>query len=94
MFRWPRQLLLMQPDSLPFWQWHGIGLDYAELLPPVLKAGMVLDYEPIFVVDGQGFYMEDMVLVTSAGYETLTRGLPNTAAEIERAMVHTPPRTP
>jgi len=78
--------LLMQPDSLPFWQWHGIGLDYAEWLPPVLRAGMVLDYEPIFAVDGQGFYMEDMVLVTPGGYETLTRGLPNTAAEIERAM--------
>jgi Xaa-Pro aminopeptidase len=72
--------------SIPFWQWHGIGLDYAEPLSPVLRAGMVLDYEPIFVVDGQGFYMEDMILVTSTGYEILTSGLPNTAAEIERAM--------
>lgn len=78
--------LLTQRDSLPFWQWHGIGLDDAEPLPPVLRAGMVLDYEPIFAVDGQGFYMEDMLLVTPAGYETLTRGLPNTAAEIEQAM--------
>jgi Xaa-Pro aminopeptidase len=78
--------LLTMPDSLPFWQWHGIGLDDAEPLPPVLRAGMVLDYEPIFAVDGQGFYMEDMLLVTPGGYETLTRGLPNTAAEIERAM--------
>ena len=47
---------------------------------------MVLDYEPIFAVDGQGFYMEDMILVTATGYEILTKGLPNTAAEIERAM--------
>ena len=47
---------------------------------------MVLDYEPIFVVDGQGFYMEDMILVTPTGYEILTKGLPSTAAEIERAM--------
>ena len=47
---------------------------------------MVLDYEPIFVVDGQGFYMEDMILVTKTGYEILTRGLPSTAAEIEQAM--------
>lgn len=78
--------LLTEPDSLPFWQWHGIGLDYAEPLPAVLRAGMVLDYEPIFVVDGQGFYMEDMVVVTRDGYQNLTPGLPNTAAEIERAM--------
>ena len=80
--------LLTQPDSLPFWQWHGIGLEYAEPLPPVLRAGMVLDYEPIFVVDGQGFYMEDMVLVTPRGYEILTTGLPSTAADIQRAMQH------
>lgn len=78
--------LISTPGSLPFWQWHGIGLDYAEPLPPVLRAGMVLDYEPIFVVDGQGFYMEDMILVTSTGYEILTSGLPSTAAEIQRAM--------
>ena len=78
--------LLSEPDSLPFWQAHGIGLDIAERLPRVLRAGMVLDYEPIFVVDGQGFYMEDMILVTKTGYEILTRGLPSTAAEIEQAM--------
>lgn len=80
--------LLTEADSLPYWQAHGIGLEYAEPLPPVLKAGMVLDYEPIFVVDGQGFYMEDMILVTPQGSEILTRGLPSTAAEIQRAMQH------
>ena len=79
-------MLLTQPDSLPYWQWHGIGLDYAEPLPRVLRTGMVLDYEPIFVVDGQGFYMEDMILVTPTGYESLSKGLPSTAAEIQRAM--------
>jgi Xaa-Pro aminopeptidase len=78
--------IMTNPDSVPYWQWHGIGLDYAEALPRVLRAGMVLDYEPIFVVDGQGFYMEDMILITSTGYEILTPGLPNTATEIERAM--------
>lgn len=79
-------VLLSSPDSLPFWQWHGIGLDVAEPLARVMRAGMVLDYEPIFVVDGQGFYMEDMILVTKTGYEILTKGLPSTAAEIERVM--------
>jgi len=78
--------LIANRDSIPYWQIHGVGLDIAEELPPVLRAGMVLDYEPIFVVDGQGFYMEDMILITSTGYEILTTGLPYSAAEIQRAM--------
>jgi len=55
-------------------------------LPSVLRAGMVLDYEPIFAVGGQGFYMEDMILITPTGHEILTKGVPSSAAEIERAM--------
>jgi Xaa-Pro aminopeptidase len=78
--------VIAERDSVPYWQIHGIGLDIAERLPSVLRAGMVLDYEPIFSVEGQGFYMEDMILVTPTGYEILTKGLPSTAAEIERAM--------
>jgi Xaa-Pro aminopeptidase len=78
--------LVSDPDSIPYWQIHGIGLDIAEALPTVLRAGMVLDYEPIFAVDGQGFYMEDMILITPTGYEILTKGLPYSAVEIERAM--------
>ena len=78
--------LIADRDSIPYWQIHGVGLDIAEGLPTVLRAGMVLDYEPIFVVEGQGFFMEDMILVTSTGYEILTKGLPYSAAEIERAM--------
>lgn len=78
--------VVSDPDSVPYWQIHGIGLDIAEPLPSELRAGMVLDYEPIFAVDGQGFYMEDMILITPTGYEILTKGLPYSAAEIERAM--------
>jgi Xaa-Pro aminopeptidase len=78
--------LIANRDSIPYWQLHGVGLDVAEQLPTVLRAGMVLDYEPIFVVDGQGFYMEDMILITPTGYEVLTKGLPYSAAEIQRAM--------
>jgi Xaa-Pro aminopeptidase len=78
--------LVSERDSIPYWQIHGIGLDIAEPLPSVLRAGMVLDYEPIFSVDGRGFYMEDMILITPTGYEILTKGLPYSAAEIERAM--------
>jgi Xaa-Pro aminopeptidase len=35
---------------------------------------------------GQAFYLEDMVLVTDAGCEILTAGLPYTAEEIEKTM--------
>jgi len=78
--------VIARPDGTPYWQVHGIGLEAAERLPDTLRAGMVLDYEPIFVVAGQGFYMEDMILVTARGYEILSTGLPSTAAEIERAI--------
>jgi Xaa-Pro aminopeptidase len=77
---------ITRADGIPFWQIHGIGLDEAEPLPDTLRAGMVFDYEPIFSVAGQGFYMEDMILVTRGGYEILTKNLPYSAAEIERAM--------
>jgi Xaa-Pro aminopeptidase len=77
--------MIAHPDSSQVWQIHGIGLASAEGLPTVFRAGMVINFEPEFVVDGQGFYMEDMILVTPTGYEILTKGLPNTAAEIEQA---------
>jgi Xaa-Pro aminopeptidase len=48
--------------------------------------GMVLAWEPIFSVDGQGFYLEDMVLITPSGAEVLTKGLPYASEEIENAM--------
>lgn len=77
---------ILRSDGIPFWQLHGVGLDSAEPLPDTLRAGMVIAYEPIFSVDGQGFYMEDMILVTRAAAEILTKNLPYSAAEIERAM--------
>ena len=77
---------ITRPDGIPFWQLHGIGLEAAEYTPDTLRAGMVIDYEPIFVVAGQGFYMEDMLLVTANGAETLTKGLPMSAREIANAM--------
>ncbi len=81
---------LLSPDGLKYWETHGVGLEPAEGMPEVLRAGMVLAFEPIFSVDGQGFYLEDMVLVTRDGHEILTPGLPYSAEEIERA---TRPRT-
>ena len=77
--------VLLAPDGLKYWQAHGVGLEAAEGMPDTLRAGMVLAFEPIFSVEGQGFYLEDMVLVTKDGHEILTPGLPYSAEEIERA---------
>ena len=49
-------------------------------------AGMAVAYELMFTVDGDGFYLEDMILVKKDGHEVLTAGLPNSAGEIEAAM--------
>ena len=76
--------LLLGKDGLVWWEIHGVGLDSAEGMPDTLRAGMTVDFEPIFSVEGQGFYLEDMILVTPTGYEILTPGLPYTADEIER----------
>lgn len=77
--------VLLGPEGLRWWEIHGVGLDSAEGLPEVLRAGMTVDFEPIFSVEGQGFYLEDMILVTPTGHEILTPGLPYTADEIEQA---------
>jgi Xaa-Pro aminopeptidase len=77
---------LLGPQGTEAWQLHGVGLDDAEGLPETLRAGMAVAYELMFTVDGDGFYLEDMVLVTRGGSELLTPGLPYTAREIEAAM--------
>jgi Xaa-Pro aminopeptidase len=78
--------VITRKDGIPFWQLHGVGLDVAEPPPDTLRAGMVIDYEPIFSIGAQGFYMEHMILVTRTGSEILTKGLPYSPAEIERAI--------
>ncbi len=37
-------------------------------------------------VDGQGFFLEDMYIITKDGAELLTPGVPYPAEEIEAAM--------
>ena len=48
-----------------------------------LRAGMVVDLEPIVAIGGQGDYLEDMYLINKTGAELLTPGVPSTAEEIE-----------
>ena len=77
---------LLGPNGTEAWQLHGVGLDDAEGLPETLRAGMAVAYELMFTVDGDGFYLEDMIVVKGDGYEVVTPGLPYTAREIEMAM--------
>src|SRR3954467_2390099 len=67
--------VLLGPQGTDAWQLHGVGLDDAEGLPEMLRAGMAGAYELMFTVDGDGFYLEDMIVVTSGGYEVVTPGL-------------------
>jgi Xaa-Pro aminopeptidase len=47
---------------------------------------MVVAYEIMYALEGEGFYLEDMLLVEPNGFRNLSAGLPYSAAEIERAM--------
>ncbi len=84
--------ILLAPNGTDPWEIHGVGLDDAEGQPPVLRTGMVVAYELMFVVDGDGFYLEDMIAVGATDHELLTPGLPYTAAEIEAAIAARPTR--
>lgn len=68
--------------NVPYWQMHTMNLG-AGYIEGALRAGMVIDFEPIVSISGQGYYLEDMYLISKTGSEVLTRGLPYTAEEIE-----------
>ena len=71
--------------NIPYWQVHTTNLVAAYPIGP-LKEGTTINFEPIASVDGQGFFLEDMYLVTKGGAELLTPGVPYSAEEIEAAM--------
>ena len=78
---------MLSKEGTQYWEIHGVGL--VETAPPeILRAGMTFAFEPILAVEGQGFYLEDTILITKEGYENLTPGLPYTAEEIEAVMRH------
>lgn len=82
--------VLFNAANQSIWHLHTSGLEPGEKAPAgVFKAGMVLEFEPMFAVGGQAFYLEDMILVTTSGCEILTKGLPYTADEIEKVMTKT-----
>lgn len=80
--------------NVPYWQMHTMNLDAGYIEGP-LRAGMVIDFEPIASIGGQGYYLEDMYYIRKDGATVLTPGLPYTAVEIEAGMAagHGNPRS-
>ena len=72
-------------NQVPFWQIHTSNLATGSPVGP-LRAGSTINFEPIASIDGQGFFLEDMYLITATGAELLTPGVPYTAEAIEAAM--------
>jgi Xaa-Pro aminopeptidase len=72
-------------NQVPFWQVHTSNLSTGSPVGP-LRAGTTINFEPIASIDGQGFFLEDMYLITPTGAELLTPGVPYSAEAIEAAM--------
>jgi Xaa-Pro aminopeptidase len=71
--------------NAPFWQVHTTNLMAGRPVGP-LRLGTTINFEPIVSVDGQGFFLEDMYLITKDGSDLLTPGVPYSAEDIEAAM--------
>jgi Xaa-Pro aminopeptidase len=71
--------------QIPFWQIHTSNLDTGSS-NGALRAGTTVNFEPIASIDGQGFFLEDMYLITATGAELMTPGAPYSAEAIEAAM--------
>ncbi len=71
--------------NAPFWQVHTTNLMPGRPVGP-LRQGTTINFEPIVSVDGQGFFLEDMYLITKDGADRLTPGIPYSAEDIEAAM--------
>lgn len=72
-------------SQVPYWQVHTSNLATGTPVGP-LRVGTTINFEPIASIDGQGFFLEDMYLVTATGAELLTPGIPYSAEAIEAAM--------
>ncbi len=77
---------LLSPTGTGSFEIHEMGLGGTEKEPAYLKEGMVVAWEPMFTINNDAYYLEDLVLITRTGYEVLTPGLPYFAADIEKLM--------
>jgi Xaa-Pro aminopeptidase len=75
--------------NVPYWQMHTMNLDAGFIEGP-LRAGMVIDFEPIASIGAQGYYLEDMYLIGKDGATVMTRDLPYTAEDIEAFLAQKP----
>src|SRR5437667_2481326 len=78
-------LELLKPGK---WVMYTHGLDMVEIYPPPkeLHTSNTVAFGPDFDVDGQGFYEEDVVLITADGHQLINPALPYSAADIEKMM--------
>jgi Xaa-Pro aminopeptidase len=78
-------------EQVPDWQIHTMNLSTGGVQCP-MRAGTTqydpacVAFEPIASIGGQGYYLEDLFLITKEGAELLTPGVPYSAEEIELAM--------
>jgi Xaa-Pro aminopeptidase len=77
--------ILDNQTGTQLWLVHSQGLLEAEAEPEILRAGMIVAFEPSMMVGDQFFNIEDETLVTKEGYEVLAP-LPYDASAIERSM--------
>ena len=76
---------MAEPESWSMYS-HGIDVVDGYPIPDALAAGNVICDAPEVSVDGQGFYVEDTLLITPEGYEQINPPLPYFARDIEQAM--------
>ena len=62
----------------------------AEGAPKVFRKSNIICYEPLFSAGGEGFFVEDTVLITAEGHEILNPALPYAPQEIEKSMNQKP----
>ena len=71
--------------NVPYWQVHTTNLMAGFPIGP-LRTGTTINFEPIASIDGLGYFLEDMYVITHDGAELLTPGIPYSADEIEAAI--------
>ena len=68
--------------NVPYWQVHTTNLMAGRPVGP-FRQGTTINFEPIASVDGQGFFLEDMYIITKDGAERCYPGeFPDSAEEI------------
>src|ERR1017187_2804385 len=80
-------------EKIPYWQIHTMNLGAGYVRGP-LRAGTTIAFEPIASIGGQGYYLEDVFVITKEGADLLTPGVPYSAEEIEAAMRATAAKSP